>query len=156
RDDLRWTDPDSWHVTLAFLGEIEASSVPELVDRLGRVVDRHPAMSLRTGGLGAFPTSSRARVAWYGVEDPHGQLERLAPDVAVALDLDAPRLFRPHLTLARARRRPVDLTSWVASASAPAGALEIDRVTLVRSHLGPGPVRHETLATMRLKVLAGV
>ena len=101
-EDLRWNDPDGWHVTLAFLGPIEAALVPGIVERLVLVTEKHKVLSLRTGGLGAFPSPSRARVAWYGIDDEKGQMARLAADVAAALDLDAPQRYRPHLTLARA------------------------------------------------------
>ena len=61
---LRWTDADAWHVTLAFLGSIDAASVPEVVGRLATVAEAHPATRSTTGGLGGFPTPARARVAW--------------------------------------------------------------------------------------------
>ena len=152
---LRWTDPAGWHVTLAFLGPTDATQVAELADRLANVAERHEPITSPTGGLGAFPTRVHARVAWYGVEDADGRMGRLAADVSTALGL-ASRPLRPHITLARVRRQPVDLRSWLASASAPEGVLTTDRIELMRSHTGPGPARYETLATMKLGVPAGV
>jgi 2'-5' RNA ligase len=154
--DLRWTDPDGWHVTLAFLGSTDAAAVPALSERLASVAAGHGATSSRTGGLGGFPTPARARVAWYGVEDGEDRMARLAADVSGALGLDASRSLRPHLTLARARRQPIDLRPWLASASAPEGVLMTDRIELMRSHTGRGPARYETLATINLGVPAGV
>jgi 2'-5' RNA ligase len=152
---LRWTDPAGWHVTLAFLGSIDASSVPELAARLEPIRDRAP-MRLAAGGLGAFPSRARARVAWYGIADPDRRLAQLAADVARALDLDLGAPFRGHVTLARARKEPIDLRPWLAWASAPVGELVVERVELMRSHTGRGPARYETLATMRLGVQSGV
>ena len=153
---LRWTDPNGWHVTLAFLGPTEPASVRLLRDRLAAVAEAHQATTSTTSGMGAFPTPARARVAWYGIEDGEGRLARLAADVVAALGLDASRPLRPHLTLARARGEPVDLRSWLASASAPEGVLTTDRIELMRSHTGRGPARYETLATMKLGVPSGV
>lgn len=155
-EGLRWTDPDGWHITLAFLGLIEAALVPGIVERLVLVTEKHEVLSLRSGGLGAFPSPSRARVAWYGIDDEQSQMARLAADAAAALDLDAPQRYRPHVTLARARRRPVDLRSWLAAASAPEGVLEVSRLELMRSHVGGGPARYETLATVPLGVVSRV
>ena len=77
-----------------------------------------------TGGLGAFPSPGSARVLWYGVADPDGRLAALAGDLTGALGLDGRGPFRPHVTLARARREPVDLRRWLgAAASAPEGVL---------------------------------
>ena len=153
---LRWTDPESWHITLAFLGSTEAAAVPRMLGRLAPVAEAHAATISRTGAIGAFPTPTRARVAWYGVQDVDGRMSRLAADVGAALDLDTSRPLRPHLTLARAGRQPVDLRSWLASASAPEGELVADRIALMRSHLGGGAARYETLASMKLGVPAGV
>ena len=159
RDDLaglRWTDPDGWHVTLAFLGATDPATVTLLGERLALVAAAHGSTSSLTGGLGGFPTPSRARVAWYGIEDAERRLASLAADVAEALDLEATRPLRPHLTLARARHEPVDLRPWLASASAPQGVLAADRIELMRSHTGRGPARYETLAAMKLGAAAGV
>ncbi len=154
-DGLRWTDPDGWHITLAFLGPVHAAAVPGLTERLTSVAVQS-SMSFPTGGLGVFPTPARARVAWYGVEDAGGRLAGFADDVARALDLRVTQPFRAHVTLARARRRPVDLRSWLVSASAPEGVLEVDRIALMRSHVGGGPARYETLSTVPLGGRAGV
>jgi 2'-5' RNA ligase len=154
-EGLRWTDPAGWHVTLAFLGSVDASAVPELAARLEPIRD-HAPMRLATGGLGAFPSRRRARVAWYGIADPDRRLAQLGEDVARALGLDTGAPFRGHVTLARARKDPIDLRPWLASASAPDGELAVERVELMRSHTGRGPARYETLATMRLGVQSGV
>ena len=155
-EGLRWTDPDGWHVTLAFLGETDPAAVPELAERLAAVAARHEPTKLRTGGLDAFPTRARARVAWYGVEDVDGRIAALSADVSAALSLGATQTLRPHLTLARAQGDHVDLRSWLGSASAPAGNLVADRIELMRSHVGAGPARYETVATINLGVPDGV
>ena len=154
-DGLRWSDPDGWHVTLAFLGSVEATEVGGLVDRLEASVRDHAPSELETGGLGGFPSAARARVAWYGVADPERHLRRLASDVRSAMDVDATP-FRAHVTLGRARSAPVDLRPWLAAARPPAGRLVVDRVELMRSHLGRGPARYEVLATVPLGVPVGV
>ena len=147
---LRWTAPESWHVTLAFLGSIPASSVMQVAERISGVTAAHAPMACASGGLGAFPKPPRARVAWYGIADADGRLAALAADLWRTLELDAGGPFHPHVTLARARGAPIDLRTWLATASAPSGELVVDRLHLMRSHLGAGPARYETLALMQL------
>ena len=150
--ELRWTDAGSWHVTMAFLGSIEPAELDHVIAAVTEAATSHEPMRLATGGLGAFPSPGRARVAWYGVADPDRQLRSLAADLAEGLGLDPADRFRAHVTLARAKRAPMDLRAWLAeeSASAPAGELTVDHVELMRSHLGRGPARYETLATIKL------
>jgi len=144
---LRWANPDGWHLTLAFLGAVEPGDVPAIRAALASAAARHLMWRTRTGGVGGFPAAGRARVAWYGVSDPDGRLATLAGDLRATLGVDEGGRFRPHVTLARARREPVDLRGWVADTSAPEGELVVDRLELMRSHLGAGPARYETLAT---------
>ncbi len=61
--DLRWTRPEQWHVTLAFLGEVADEVVDELARRLNRAAARYPPLSLAFGGGGRFGH----RVLWTGV-----------------------------------------------------------------------------------------
>src|ERR1022692_2068375 len=106
---LRWTGIDAWHLTLAFLGELNDVVAAGLADPLRIAAAEHARLALSLAGSGAFPGAARAHVLWTGV---HGDLERLddlAGSVAEAAKNEgAPpgeegRVFQPHLTLARSR-----------------------------------------------------
>ena len=153
---LRWTDPAGWHVTLAFLGAVDPEHVGELGEAVKAVaVDSQPVV-LRTGGVGGFPSSRRARVAWYGIADPDGHLAGTAGRLRSALSLDASASFRPHLTLARAKGEPVDLSAWREVAAGPLGVLDVTDLELMRSHLGRGPARYEIITSTPLGAPAHV
>ncbi|HEX6127503.1 MAG TPA: RNA 2',3'-cyclic phosphodiesterase [Candidatus Limnocylindria bacterium] len=148
--DWRWSDPEAWHVTLAFMGATEPSSVPGHGSALSEVAADHEAFELRAGGLGAFPSRGRARVLWYGVADPEGRLARLARAVRAAVGLPPEDRFRGHLTLARARVRFGTDARGLMDVPAPDARLAVERLILFRSHLGRGSARYETLATATL------
>lgn len=145
---LRWTAPESWHVTCAFLGEVGDDRRPEVEAVVGAAVEEAaPARSLALDAPGSFA----ARTAWLGVVDaPAGRVAALAARLQERLgDADLPverREVRPHLTVARARGRDrlpdglVDELPRVHAGWVPA------RVTVWRSHLEPGGARYEALA----------
>jgi 2'-5' RNA ligase len=149
---LRWVERDALHLTLAFLGPVEPTSVEQFEAAIGGVAARRSPMTRDTGRLGVFARPSSARVLWYAVADPDGGLGALADDLSHALQLPMTEPYRPHVTLARARHRWVDLRGWIetASASAPQGSLAVRELRLMRSHLGAGPARYETLASFPL------
>ncbi|MGH2417214.1 MAG: RNA 2',3'-cyclic phosphodiesterase [Candidatus Limnocylindria bacterium] len=152
--ELRWVEPGNLHVTLAFLGSIEPDRVAGVERKIQGAAARHEPMTRPTGRLGAFSRPGSARVLWYAVGDTDGALASLTGDLADALEQPRDGEHRPHITLARARRRSVDLRGWIeaASAAAPSGSLEVREVHLMRSRLGGGPARYETLATIPLGV----
>ena len=80
--ELRWTGRDAWHLTLAFLGEVDEELTGKLGERLQRAAARHTRLSLSLGGAGAFPAAARARVLWTGVKGDLDGLGRLAQSVA--------------------------------------------------------------------------
>jgi 2'-5' RNA ligase len=150
---LRWVPAEQWHLTLAFLGEVAERLVEPLVERLGRAAARAGPMRLSLGGFGAFPSGRRARVCWMGVDGAVAPLRDLATRVGAAarhtgIEVDT-KPYRPHLTVARPRRPPLDVGSLVKPWSAYRGpAWVAGEVSLVRSHLG-AHVRHEKLAGLR-------
>ncbi|MGQ7298264.1 RNA 2',3'-cyclic phosphodiesterase [Quadrisphaera sp. KR29] len=102
---VRWSPPSRWHVTLAFLGEVDDDAVPALVPPLRSAAAAAAPVRLRLAGAGCFGTS----VLWAGVAGDVERLAALAGAVAAAARAAGVRLeeraYRPHVTLARAAGR---------------------------------------------------
>ena len=153
--ELRWTGRDAWHLTLAFLGEVDEGLTGKLGERLERAAARHARLSLSLGGAGAFPMAARARVLWTGVRgDRHGLAALAASVAAGARRAGVPptsegRRYEPHLTLARCRA-PADVQTLVATLGGFAGtAWTAGEIYLIRSRLQDQP-RYETLGAWPL------
>lgn len=149
---LRWTIRAQWHLTLTFLGTVDADVLPDLERRLARASARSEPMRLAVEGGGAFGSVRKARVLWAGVHGDVERLRRLAGSVSAAARRSgievAERRFRPHVTLARLRE-PVDVGEQVRWWSAYSGPPWLaTRIDLVRSHpeVRPGErPRYESL-----------
>jgi RNA 2',3'-cyclic 3'-phosphodiesterase len=107
--DVRWVGPETFHITLQFLGETE--KVDEIRTALRQV--HGAAIPLTFNGTGFFPNPKSPRVFWVGIESDD-TLQQLANSIDNTLTpLGFQREsgpFKPHLTLARAgsgRPRPV-------------------------------------------------
>jgi 2'-5' RNA ligase len=150
--ELRWTPREQWHLTLCFLGEVDPAVVPRLTDRLREAAQVAHAPELWLAGGGRFGRN----VLWVGVG---GETDILASLVrAVNRAVRSCRIgierrpYRPHLTVARARRSgsvgPAEGLTDFRSASWRA-----DQIELVHSRLGAGPGRtaiHARLAEFGL------
>jgi 2'-5' RNA ligase len=157
---LRWTGRDAWHLTLAFLGEVDEGVTGDLGVRLARAAARHARLTLSLGSAGAFPGASRARVLWTGIQGDRRGLAALAASVAAgARRAGAPpasqsRRYEPHLTLARCRA-PADVRTLVAALGSFAGTpWTAGEIYLIRSR-PQGQPRYETLGTWPLLASAG-
>ena len=102
-DELRWSPPESWHVTLQFLGSVSAEEFACLIEALRRV--RGTPVKIVPEKIGAF---SRAGVLHASVE-PTPDLLRLEKQVTAATAecrfAREDRPYHPHITLARRRGR---------------------------------------------------
>lgn len=154
--ELRWTGIASWHLTLAFLGEVREEVLPDLQARLERAARRHPPQRLAIAGGGAFPSARRAQVLWAGFSADDEALAALADSVAAgarragAPPPGAQKKFRAHLTLARCRA-PADVSELSASLAGFTGsAWTATTVHLIRSHLSSGPPQYEDVAAWPL------
>jgi 2'-5' RNA ligase len=106
----RWTRPETWHITLKFLGEITGHDLTAVESCLGEVCARHSAFGLELGPFGGFPNLGRPRVLFFAAGEGAAPLERLAADVNRTLEEQAgfpgeSRRFHAHVTLARIKSR---------------------------------------------------
>jgi 2'-5' RNA ligase len=153
---LRWTIPEQWHLTLAFLGEVADDRRPELERRLARVAARHHPVDVRLSGAGQF--GNRVLVVKLRGDIP--AMKRLAVSAGAAArraGIAVPdRPYRPHLTLARTGPTGADELRALAARLAafegsPWTAAGFD---LVQSRLGRGPGRraeYRTVASWTLR-----
>jgi len=145
----RWTREEQLHVTLRFLGTVDASDVPRIGDALeGAAV---PAFSLTAQGFGVFPSFRSPRVLWVGLSPVpplaalHAEIEaRLAPLSAIEADENA---FSPHMTLARLTRTPAPtVRDWMAQRERfTEGPWDVETFFLYASTLTPGGAIHRRL-----------
>ncbi|WBB65318.1 RNA 2',3'-cyclic phosphodiesterase [Micromonospora sp. WMMD812] len=158
--NVRLADPAHFHLTLAFLGDVEEGRLVEVESALGLAAqwfreDRDSAPLLRLGGGGRFGRG-RFTVLWV---DVRGEAEALAVLARLIRSrLRAARLphddkpFRAHLTIARPGDR-VDRADLDADRVALDGyqgpEWPATELLLVRSHLGPRP-RYDRLAAWPL------
>ncbi|MCK1714750.1 RNA 2',3'-cyclic phosphodiesterase [Bradyrhizobium hipponense] len=97
----RWIDPENYHVTLRFIGDIDGISANEIASMLFRV-NRKP-FEVKVQGLTSFGgRKPRAVVATIAPSKPlielQAELERMMQ--RIGLDPEG-RKFIPHVTLAR-------------------------------------------------------
>lgn len=146
-DRLRWVRPENIHITLKFLGETPADSLPQIEDALRAAAEGVAPHELKLGKLGKFGGRQNPRVLWVDVGGDVDALKALQKRVDARI---APlgfstdeRPFAAHLTLARvpqdlARKVARPLTEAVEAVKVPDTPIPVREVVLMRSELRPG------------------
>ena len=157
----KWVDPDSIHLTLKFLGNIDppmAGKITAVLEEAARGI--HP-FRLALGRPGVFPNERRVQVVWVGLTgdiESLGHLQRRIESGLGALGFaKESRPFTPHLTLARLRDRATPeerqrIGQLVAGTEAPTGHdIEVNAVHLMRSQLTREGAVYSRLSSVTLK-----
>lgn len=102
---LRWLAAEQMHLTVSFLGDVDAEAEPKLREKLNAI--KVAPFFLPITGLGIFPGRGRPKIIWIGVGAGHPHLFQLYKRVQEAvlgagLEPDL-RPWHPHITLARGR-----------------------------------------------------
>lgn len=143
---LAWTEPVNFHLTLAFLGEVDDRELEAA--RLRLVQTSVPRESARLCGVGAFPSLACARVLWVGVRGAGESLSRLHAELRSRQWGQTERPFVPHVTIARARgASAVDLRRLAGDvANRDIGSFELAPVVLYESLRSPSGSRYREIA----------
>jgi RNA 2',3'-cyclic 3'-phosphodiesterase len=152
--DVAWVGRDNFHLTLKFLGGVEPDRLDAITAALAEVGRSRSAFDLGVRDLGAFPSRSRPRVLWAGVDEGGGAAAALAVAVDDALaslgfEREA-RAFSAHVTLGRVRSPRPDPRLAEALRGDAYGHQRVERLSLVRSELSPRGARYTKLAALPL------
>lgn len=139
-EGARWVDPENFHLTLRFVGEVDEGAAEDVAAVLTGL--RAPAFSLGLLGIGHFEKRGRPSAVWAGVV-PNPALDTLQKRVEAAVrraGLPAEsRKFTPHVTLSRFRGdvSGVAVARWIEHVM-PFGVepFPVTEMTLFRSTLG--------------------
>lgn len=146
--------PENLHLTLTFLGDIEAGQAGDLAESLAGLA--LPGLDLRLHGLELLGPAQAPVLAALaegeGLMGVHDKVQRAARQAGIDLRR---RRFRPHVTIARFGRlepgKVQRLADFMALNGAfSAGPAPVADLVLYRSHLASSGTIYEPLAEFRL------
>lgn len=147
----RWIEPENYHLTLRFIGDVDGAMAREIDVMLGQV--RRASFELTLDGLAAFG-GRKPRAVYAAVKPIPALLELQAEHERLCrwLGQEAERKFTPHVTLARLHQSS---SRQVADYLAPradfrAGPFPVPRFVLFssRDSVGGGPYVEEAVYPM--------
>lgn len=144
---------DQIHLTLRFIGEVEAMTFADIKEGL-EGLEAKP-LTLQIKGTGHFPPRGKPRVVWAGIE-PAGDVIILRNRVNYLLSLCSiepeQRKFHPHVTIARLKDgQPKRVAAFLAAnALLESPPFTVDRVNLYSSTLHQSGARHRVEASYPL------
>jgi RNA 2',3'-cyclic 3'-phosphodiesterase len=151
-----WVKPAALHVTVRFLGEIDAEEVERVQALLAAPIPIAP-FELEWRGIGAFPNNKHPRALWLGVVNGAAALSQVEAEVSRRVaggslaDL-TDRPFLAHLTLGRVKMAGagIDWPKILQAVEVKRVTSIVDRVTLYRSELSRGGPHYTGLVSAPL------
>ena len=142
-DGLRWTAPESWHVTLQFLGNTSTEQFACVVARLRSL--RSPPVPVCLEELGCFDRAGILLAAVRLTPELLLLQERVAAATQPCGFVPETRPFQPHITLARSKGPKRDLSQLKAKIRCPANftRFQAREFLLYESFLAAAGARYE-------------
>jgi 2'-5' RNA ligase len=148
-----WVDPETYHITLRFIGDAGRAETEEIDQALSELST--PGFALSLAGVDFFQTAGRPRSLWAGVSrsPPLLQLARRIDRVIVEGGRNPEeRAFTPHVTIARLSDigAPQVMRFVGQHALYRSPPFAVDRFTLFESRQGKGGPAYAPLADYAL------
>jgi len=137
----KWVNPDGFHLTLRFIGDIDGRMADDLDTNLSMI--QSPAFDLQLSSVGQFGQFEKAHTVWAGVtrNDALYHLRDKVESAAVRAGIEPEhRRFSPHVTLGKLHRTPPDWleTYLVQNTGFKSPVFTVTEFCLFSSHSGDG------------------
>ena len=151
---IRWLKKETWHLTVVFVGTLDPTGLDDLKTAAASAARECKPFQVKFGRAGAFPGLRRPQVLWVGLgpgTEAWNQLVLRTRDAVVqVVPVQRDKPHTAHLTVARLRR-PVDVGAIVDTLDRiPPVAMDVSKMSLVESVLGPDGARYTTLDEFEL------
>lgn len=154
---VRLTDPQKLHLTIAFIGEQPDDLKPSLIEVLEKAVTEIPPFSVTPAFIDGFPNLHHAHIFWLGIK---GDIDKLmvlrerVKDGLINLGLESDdRRYVPHIAIGKTDNFQLDqekeerLEKIISSELSP---IQITSIKLIESIPQHGFHQHNTLAQVSL------
>lgn len=159
--DVKWVEPENIHLTLKFLGEIDDGQLSGIIEILNALPLKYKGYQAVISCLGCFPKLNFPRVIWVGLKEGGVETEGIVQDLEEKITkIGIPkeeRKFSSHITIGRVRtpknkdKLVKELNKFTERLEGNGLEFEVNKITLLKSTLGPkGPV-YDTLHEVNLK-----
>ncbi len=147
-DYVRWHHPDQMHLTLCFLGEVSHHQASD-INAVAGLVPFEP-FDLMLDGIGYFGSKEKPRALWANVAGtkPLIALQKRLTQALVPVGIHLQeRKFKPHITLARFKGRPLFFDDYMESNKSLSSApFHVRNFCLYESRMGRTGSHYEILA----------
>jgi 2'-5' RNA ligase len=148
---VRWSSPNQWHITVAFLGEVAENRLTVIKESVAAASSGFLSFPIELKGFGCFPPRGNSKVVWSGVDHGSTELSEMAVQVqarlsAVGFQFEK-RKFVAHLTLGRIERSGKE-RAWreaLTPLSTTIPEMRCDNLSLYQSQLTPSGPRYTIL-----------
>jgi RNA 2',3'-cyclic 3'-phosphodiesterase len=150
--EIGWTKPENLHLTLKFLGEVEADRLSDVNQACAAAVARVSPFSIGVQDTGVFPTLKQPRVLWVGLAEGLAELQTLHKKLDENLHAlgfaQETRAFKPHLTLGRVKslKNVSEVTAKLLAYHLPELSFHAHELVVMQSQLHPAGSIYTPLA----------
>lgn len=142
--DVKWVRPANIHLTLKFFAAVDEPQLEKVRTGTSEIAGKYSQFIIRIRKTGVYPSFSRPRVIWTGIEASDSSLSAIRESLECGLEsLGFPRErrdFTPHLTLGRFRsgkgKKPLQ-ERMKSMAQTHCEPIHVHSLTLYKSQLTP-------------------
>jgi 2'-5' RNA ligase len=153
---VSWAKPANIHLTLKFLGAVEATRIERVASSVKRAAAGIGQFEIEVGGAGCFPSPRSPLVLWVGFSAIPPALQQLYANLEDELAREGfaleKRKFSPHLTIGRLRgpKNAAQLAEALIASGFTPETFKANEVIAMRSDLKPAGSIYTPQAVIRL------
>ena len=105
--DIKWEDPEKFHLTLRFLGNLRIENLEPLIFTCRRLSPDFDEIRYTTNGIGLFPGNKYPRVIFFSLNESGNNTESLLSlidKIIFNFGVKPEKRFIPHITVGRFKK----------------------------------------------------